>query len=64
MSEMDKLNEAGGQKCPECGKQTMALGEFQLFDPQRGAVVDVRKWEGVECEHGYLQIIAYHGRGG
>ena len=59
MREMDELNEKGGQKYPECGKQTLALGEFQLFLPQRGAVVDVRKWVGVDCEHNYLEILGY-----
>jgi len=60
MNEMDELNENGGQKCPECGRQTLALGEFALFDPQGMAVIYVRKWEGVDCEHGYLQIISRH----
>ena len=64
MSDMNELNEAGGQKCPECGKQTLAYGEFSLVEPQSRAILQVRRWVGVDCEHGYLQIIAYHGRGG
>ena len=57
---MNELNEAGGQKCPVCGKQTLALGEFALLEPQGEFVIRVRKWAGVDCEHSYLEILADH----
>ena len=60
MSDMNELNEAGGQKCPVCGEQTMALGEFALIEPQGNFVLYVRKWLGVDCEHSYLEILADH----
>jgi len=55
---MNELNEKGGQKCPVCGKQTMAISEFMMFEPQSYSVMDVRKWAGVDCEHIYLEILA------
>jgi len=56
---MNELNDAGGQKCPVCGKQTLALGEFTLFEAQSTSVMDVRKWAGVDCEHSYLEVLGY-----
>ena len=56
---MNELNDEGGQRCPVCGKQTMALCEFMLFEPQSTSVIDVRKWVGVDCEHSYLEVLAY-----
>ena len=61
MSDMNELNEAGGQKCPTCGKQTMALGELTLIHGPEGIfTLYVRKWQGVDCEHSYLEILADH----
>jgi len=57
---MNELNEKGGQKCPECGKQTLAMAEFSLLEPQTSSIFYVRKWQGVDCTHSYLEILAYH----
>jgi len=58
MSDMNELNEQGGQKCPVCGKQTMALGELTLIHGPEGIfTLYVRKWLGVDCEHSYLEIL-------
>ena len=48
------------QKCPECGKQTRALGEFALVEPQSNNILYVRQWNGVDCDMRYLEILAEH----
>jgi len=51
-----------GQKCPKCGRPTVAIGEFTLFESQSHDLIYVRKWTGVDCgcDMCYLEILSTH----